>query len=92
MILLAAAAAATALDAISYFLVITPGYAIERNPIIAGQPAWLVLLAKALLVIALGAMYAVYRKNPEAMRIVRRVLLVAVAVGTLGAASTVMAA
>ena len=84
--LLVGAIAATVADAIAYVALITSGHVAEGNPLVAAMPAWLALLAKVLIVVVLFCLPLAIGPS----RFLTTVLVVAIAVGMIGATSTVL--
>lgn len=87
MILLTLATVATLADAAGLALIIGPGHAIERNPLVLAIGPSVALLGKMALCVLLALLVALEARP----RLVRGVLGLAAVVGTAGAASAVWA-
>lgn len=92
--LLAAATVATALDALAFLLLVVPGDVAEANPIVARLAIPVALWARAAVVVLLVALTVLAGLRPDRrLRVtVGAALVVAIAVGLVGAASTALAA
>lgn len=86
MILLTLATVATLADAAGYALVIGPGHAIERNPLVLAVGPAVALLAKGALIVLMALLVAIEARP----RLVRATLGLAVVVGTAGAISVML--
>ena len=84
--LLSVAVAATMADAAAYALLIVPGTVAEANPLVASMNPAAALWLKAGVVVLLALLVTLSDR-----RLVKVALLIATAVGTVGAASTVQA-
>jgi hypothetical protein len=91
--LLAAATIATALDALMFVLLVAPGYVPEANPIVASLTVPVALWARAAVIVLLVSLTVLAGLRPERhLRLtVAAALVVAIAVGLLGAATTALA-
>ena len=92
--LLAGAVAATLADVVAFLLLVLPGQAVERNPLIAATDPLAAIAARLSLVVLLVALTVSSRElRARGLRLtVGAALLIAIGVGLTGAASTVVAA
>lgn len=93
IVLLAAATVATLADVAAYLALVAPGFVPEANPIVAGLSIAAALWARAAVIALLVSLTVLASIRPERrLRLaVRAALVLAIAVGILGAASTVAA-
>lgn len=91
--LLTAAMTATLADAWLFTILIIPGHAAEANPLVAAVPPTNALAARGALLVALAALTVVAQLvASRALRMtVGAALLIATAIGSIGAVSTIVA-
>lgn len=91
--LLLAAVTATLADVAAFLLLIVPGHALERNPLIAPMAPTTALAARAAVVVAMVAFTIVSEELQARLvtAVVRIGLAAAIVVGVIGTASTLAA-